>query len=1010
LFFTNTLIPLRFPLKCFQAAVACTVIVASLTCAPVARAAQPAGVHVEILGDSQTRSVNQPIAGAAADVAKLLQSERYGSDFHYVVFGLPPDSPVLIELGFAETFFSEPGRRVFNVIINGKQALNNFDIVAAAGGEFRSHTRRFSITPRRGYLDIEFVGVIENAKIGYIRIQGKGTNLLIGAEPGENFDQVKRAEWNANTGEIFQDEKHKAWRSGVPLGGIGTGKFEILSNGTFTNFTINNSWDLPTRNVAGTFLSVTAKASSFAGNARILRIPEPFTMSGTYADVKNVPSATYRGTYPFTDIKFKDPTLPISVRLDAFSAMIPQNERDSALPAAVLNVELTNPNKYPVAAGVALSWEDINGRGGSANKDDQYNIASVLAHSDAESSGVRGIRFTTPESGPDNRRSTFAGEYFIGAETSGSVVTRLINWNPRGRAIPWWKQFIRTGRLLKAPKTPEVWNSPLGSRASSAAVVCSSVNLRPHETRVVPFIVSWYMPKLVLNHKGSAITEHQDYTTTFSNALDVAAYVSTNRERLRRETAEWVDMVTTSSLPDWFKVQLLNSTFPMTANTVYLDDGRFSILESPEDMRGALGTMDQRMAAHAFISTMFPKLDKTELKMFGSAQQPDGRITHFIGNIHEVIGNPDVGYGITDWPDLSCSWIMQVLKQYRWSGDREFLEREYPRIIKAMQFLKSADRDNDNIPEGGSTYDYEEPGRGAFAYTASCYLGALRASEAAAKAVGDTDAATSFSKQFAASQQSTVNELWNGNYFIKRRIPGTDSVTSSSFVAALAGDWLARLSGLPSTLPDDLASTAITAIVQRHLNAFKPVPPMEVSPEGTLVNNQCFILQDEPYVGCEAIYRGLVDAGLEMLSRVYQVAFELNKNPWDECLNYGAPGGEQRGLRSYMTAPAAWHVLPALAGFSLDLPGKTLFLDPKVPSSMHGELHIPIFSQTFWAWLDYSSATSTGTLKIVRVFPAQGQQTIERVVKYMDFNGNPVGERKLNPPFAIQKDAVLPIE
>ena len=36
------------------------------------------------------------------------------------------------------------------------------------------------------------------------------------------------------------------------------------------------------------------------------------------------------------------------------------------MPAAYLQVELTNPNRYPVNAAVALSWEDVNGVGGSA--------------------------------------------------------------------------------------------------------------------------------------------------------------------------------------------------------------------------------------------------------------------------------------------------------------------------------------------------------------------------------------------------------------------------------------------------------------------------------------------------------------------------------------------------------------------------------------------------------------------------------------------------------------------
>jgi hypothetical protein len=334
--------------------------------------AQPVGgTHVEIVGESQTHSTNVAIAGAAPDVARMLQSERVGNDFHYIIFGLPPEAPVTIELGFAEFQFKQPRQRIFNVVINSKQALSNFDIVAAAGGPNRAYARKFSITPRRGFLDIHFTGVVETAKIGYVRVTGQGTNLLVGADPTDDFAQSDGAEWNRESGEIFQDESHKAWRSGVPLGGLGTGKFEILTNGSFSNFTTNNSWDFPTRQLPGTFLAVMAKASSFSGNARILRVNEPYTVSNSYPDVKTVSGATYKGMYPFADIEFRDKALPIKVRVEGFSPMIPQNPADSSLPVAVLNVELTNPNKYPVASAVALSFEDINGRGGSSKKEDQ---------------------------------------------------------------------------------------------------------------------------------------------------------------------------------------------------------------------------------------------------------------------------------------------------------------------------------------------------------------------------------------------------------------------------------------------------------------------------------------------------------------------------------------------------------------------------------------------------------------------------------------------------------------
>lgn len=973
----------------------------------------PPKVRAVILGDPASYETSRTIADAPSpEIAALLQQEHFGRDFHYVFTGVPVSAPAIIELGFAETYCTQPGQRVFDVTINGKRALSSVDIFAQTGGMDRAYIRRFSITARKGLLDIHFSSQVDNAKISYVRVQGRAFDVILGPQNALALTTAERASWDPTTGEIRQDETHLTWPSGVPFGGIGTGKFEILPNGSFANFTINNNWDLNIPDAPGTFVAVSAKAVSNGGMARILRVREPYTVANDYYNARSMPACAYRGMYPFADLSFSDSLVPLKVRLNCMSPMIPQNEHDSALPGAVLVVDVENPNRYPVSGSAVLSWEDLNGRGGARGRKERFDTLNQLVHSEAGFSGVSGIHFTSEER-VEGRRSTFVGDYFIGVETTGVVVTRTLHWDPLATKIPWWERFVRTGRLERPQKTPALWRSA-GRTASSAAAVCASFNLAPGERRKIPFYITWYMPNLVMTHKDQVVTESADYTTTLASSVGVAAYMCSNRARFTSQTLEWHNLLTQSNLPGWLKVKMLNSAFPMAANTVFLKDGRFSMLESPEDMNGALGSMDQRMAAHAFLCTMFPKLDKAELNLFGKAQQPDGRITHFIGNLHESLGSPDVDYGITDWPDLSASWVFQVLKQYRWSNDSGFLAENYPRILRAMQFLESADTDHDGIPEGGSTYDYEAMPRGTFAYTASCYLGALRAAEAAANATTDTVHAKRFSAQFANSSASMMKQLWAGDHFMKLRNPATGEVTSSSFVASLAGDWLTRVSALPPTLPDEIAASATQAIITRHLDKFHPVPPMEVETDGSPHTSTCFILQNEPYLGCEAIYTGFADAGLDMLSRVYQASFSINKNPWDQSLAYKAPSGQKGGLRCYMTAPATWHALPALTGFSLDLPNETLYLDPHIPAAMNGELHVPLFSPAFWAWLDYSEAASTGTLRIVKTFPgdaatttSQPENVIRRIAKRVGYDGKPVGEKVLEKPFVIRPREVL---
>lgn len=78
--------------------------------------------------EKRTIDTSAPHAAPAA----VYQSERYARDFHYRI-PVPKGGPYLVRLHFAELFDDGVGERVENVSINGKPALTNFDILAAAG-------------------------------------------------------------------------------------------------------------------------------------------------------------------------------------------------------------------------------------------------------------------------------------------------------------------------------------------------------------------------------------------------------------------------------------------------------------------------------------------------------------------------------------------------------------------------------------------------------------------------------------------------------------------------------------------------------------------------------------------------------------------------------------------------------------------------------------------------------------------------------------------------------------
>ncbi|HEV2694914.1 MAG TPA: alpha-amylase family glycosyl hydrolase [Verrucomicrobiae bacterium] len=106
------------------------------------------------------------ITGICAQAQSLYQREHYSTNSNGVLYQF--DCPVgvyeviLLE---AETYWSGPGKRVFNVFIQGRQVLTNFDIYAAAGGMNLPLTLVFTNSVTNSQLQVLFTPVTDNARI-----------------------------------------------------------------------------------------------------------------------------------------------------------------------------------------------------------------------------------------------------------------------------------------------------------------------------------------------------------------------------------------------------------------------------------------------------------------------------------------------------------------------------------------------------------------------------------------------------------------------------------------------------------------------------------------------------------------------------------------------------------------------------------------------------------------------------------------------------------------------------
>src|SRR5439155_20141273 len=101
----------------------------------------------------------------------VYQTCRWDSAFIYTVPSLTPGASYMLRLDWAELSFQRPGLRVFNVAVNGKRVLSNFDVYAT-GGYKRELVKRFAVTAdNNGQIVIAFTqGLADNPFINGIEV------------------------------------------------------------------------------------------------------------------------------------------------------------------------------------------------------------------------------------------------------------------------------------------------------------------------------------------------------------------------------------------------------------------------------------------------------------------------------------------------------------------------------------------------------------------------------------------------------------------------------------------------------------------------------------------------------------------------------------------------------------------------------------------------------------------------------------------------------------------------
>ncbi len=790
---------------------------------------------------------------------------------------------------------------------------------------------------------------------------------------------------------------------GFPLGGIGNGGLSLFADGGFSEARLNHSWYVPVRDLRGSFFAVRTKDAVGDVRACLLRRTHHHSRE---LEVPNVAHTRFRGRVPSFCLRFEDDTLPVDLTLRGLSPLIPHDLDASSLPTALFEMEVHNPQDAAVEVSLVFSWQNVlgvTGTGGSALMARHTFRCDYRADGYARAEGDAGITFGIDRdfAANDTRRRAI-GEHMIATDAAADVhISRCLAWDERAAKPSFWTEFRDHGTVGEAA----------ASRGGSAAL-CVKLELAAGESRRVPFQLCWFNPHYVLEKDArkklwSGRHDGIDHGLYAARKVDSVAALDTQvraqRPRLWRESlslTELLDDPERTRLPRDLIDIVLNATDSVWTNSVLTQAGELYTIEAldwrlyrpyanSEWPFGALtGTNDQRLSSHVFTATFFPELDVTELETFRRLTK-NGKVPHGNGGAEIALGDTDTPYsepiawlnaGHTDWPDLTCSWILQLGKLVKTTGRTDWLERAWPDLCAMAGYLESLVKDG--VPEGASTYDIfvYEP---CFLYTATLYVAANEMLCDLAELLDErrspspSGMAESFRARADAASDAIERKLWqpaSGHY---RVCAEKDTL----FQGGLAGDWISRLAGIRPALPFAQARThnlaqyrALVASARAH-GTFptqfggSPLPYNEASADGQPVDLKLFgvlprkginyIYQTLSYLALEAIYLGNVAEGIDTIRMVYDKAYGEGY-PWDMNL-VGLPGFV------YMTHPVMWGIFAALSGAAMDVPRRRLELGPK-PLPGDTELRIPVFFPRVWFALVYDTQTRKGQLEVLRRF------------------------------------------
>lgn len=633
---------------------------------------------------------------------------------------------------------------------------------------------------------------------------------------------------------------HPTDKTGVPLGGIGTGGIMRSSTGAFSRWTIKaggvKNFTLPS---AGFLLR-----TSRQGRSPAVRALQPDPGTGEMSSFAFAAAEGWHGLFPHA---WHRHAALEGVRAEclSFSPIIPGDLATSSLPVAIFRWRLTNEADSPAEAALAFTFPNLNGWFRSFGEARPRRTATGGYNAAFESDGLVGVALEQARAGEQIPESQ--GQWAIAcADEPGLVLSRSTCFDGYGDGAEFWGPFRDTGH---APPLQESWVVEGGFRENvpglPTGAVAASAKLAPRESRTVTFCLVWDLPRISF---GQGRRWWRGYTDQWGRsgtaATAIAAHALGRAIEWEARIDHWHAAVRAEAGDEPHRAGLI-------INELYFLVDGMSVLTSAEgspDGRRHFGliechdyalynTLDLWIYAAEAVGRHFPELaamvaeDYAAQTLATDTRQRRHRWHHGLFPInatgccpHDVGGpgeDPFVvpnSYTYRDgnlWKDLNCDLVLCIHRDGRAMGP-DWRRNLFPAVRQAIDHLQQFDTDGDGLIENDGTPDQtfdNIPMKGVSSYCGGLWIAALLAGAELAEEAGEASQANRWRDQARAGGEYYVRLLFNGEYL---RVDTDGPLSSACFIEQLFGPFLARRLGLGDIVPAPVARTALSSLYRRN--------------------------------------------------------------------------------------------------------------------------------------------------------------------------------------------------